>query len=155
MLIRDVMSRDVQVAQPDETIQEAAATMLSIDAGFLPVGEHDHLVGMITDRDIAMRAVAIGRDPTKTTVRDVMTHEVKYCYDDETADHVAANMAELKVRRLPVVNRDKRLVGIVSLGDLARRVPTAHTSADTLRDISQPGGKHSQTVERAVTPVGS
>jgi CBS domain-containing protein len=153
MLIRDVMSRDVQTARPDETIQEAAATMMSIDAGILPVGEHDRLVGTITDRDMAMRAVATGLDPTKTKVRDIMSREVRHCYEDETTDHVAETMGELKVRRLPVLNRDERLVGIVSLGNLARRVPTSLPSSEALRDISQPGGPHSQTIARAEEPA--
>ena len=149
MVIRDVMSRDVQLANPDETLQEAAAMMVSIDAGFLPVGEPDRLVGVITDRDIAARAVANGLDPKTTRIRAVMTPDVKYCLEEEAADHVAETMSALKVRRLPVLDRSKRLVGIVSLGDIARRVPTVLTAGEALREISQPGGQHSQTLERA------
>lgn len=90
---------------------------MGLDAGAMPVGEHDRLVGMITDRDIAIRGVAEGKDPAK--IREVMSTDVKYCYDDEGVEHVLHNMGELQVRRLPVLNRNKRLIGIVSLGDLA------------------------------------
>jgi len=141
--IRDVMTRDVRVENPDDTIQHAASRMMELDTGALPVGENDRLVGMITDRDIAVRAVAKGRG-CETKVRDVMTAEIKYCYDDEPVTHVAENMADLQVRRLPVVNREKRLVGIVALGDLAHEAEP-ETAADSLRGISKPGGKHSQS----------
>jgi len=107
------------------------------------VGEDDRLVGMITDRDIAIRAVARGKGPD-TPVRDVMSSEkVLYCYDDEELDHVAKNMSEHQVRRLPVVNREKRLVGIVSLGDLANRERQAAGKA--VSGVSKPGGQHSQS----------
>src|SRR6516225_5437372 len=118
MKIGSVMSRDVLLIKPDDTIRSAAALMKKIDAGLLPVTENDKLVGMITDRDIAIRGVAEGKGPD-TKVRDAMSPEVKYCFEDEDVAHVAENMAELQVRRLPVMNRDKRLVGIVSLADLA------------------------------------
>jgi CBS domain-containing protein len=143
MKVRDIMSRNVTVAAPDDTIQQAAFTMGRIDAGVLPVGENDHLVGMITDRDIALRAVAEGRDPA-TKVRDIMSPEVMYCFDDEDVAHISENMAELQVRRLPVVNREKRLVGIVSLGDIAAEQDPDKTGM-ALRGVSQPGGSHSQT----------
>jgi CBS domain-containing protein len=116
--------------------------MAQIDAGAIPVGENDRLVGMITDRDIAVRAVAAGKGPD-TPVREVMTQDVKYCFDDEDLNHVAKNMAEQRVRRLPVVNRDKRLVGILSVGDIALKQKKAATEA--LSGVSQHGGPHSQT----------
>ncbi|TGS81019.1 CBS domain-containing protein, partial [Mesorhizobium sp. M2D.F.Ca.ET.178.01.1.1] len=94
-----------------------------LDAGVMPVGENDRLVGMITDRDMVIRGIALGKGPD-TKVRDVMSQEVRYCFDDEDVDHVLANMGDLQVRRLPVLNRDKRLVGIISLGDLARKGET-------------------------------
>jgi hypothetical protein len=100
----------------------------------LPVGEGDRLVGVITDRDIAIRAVAEGKAPT-TKVGDLMSHEVLYCFDDQDLDEIAQNMAEMKVRRLPVVNRDKRLVGIISLGDLARERGFTHRGSDDLRNL--------------------
>jgi len=143
MRVAEVMTRDVRVARPDQSIQEAARMMADVDAGIMPVGEGDHLVGMITDRDIAVRAVAEGKGP-QTPVREVMSPEVKYCFEDDDTDAVARNMAEIQVRRLPVVNRDKRLVGIVSLGDLAVMEGT-HPAGEAMSGISQPGGQHSQT----------
>src|SRR5262245_38972578 len=119
MRVSDAMTLDVQIANPDQSIQEAARMMAAIDAGVLPVGDNDRLVGMITDRDIAVRAVAKGLSP-KTKVRDVMSNgSVMYCFEDEELDEVAQNMGDIKVRRLPVLNRGKRLVGIISLGDIA------------------------------------
>lgn len=144
MKIRDTMTREVTVATPDQTIGQAARMMAECDSGVLPVGEGDRLVGVITDRDIAIRAVA--RDlPPDTPVRNVMSREVLYCFDDEDASDVARNMGEQQVRRLPVLNRDKRLVGIVSLGDIARQA-RARTTGDTLAAISRPGGPHDQTL---------
>lgn len=139
MKISDVMNRDVQTADPDETIRQAAEIMRQIDAGALPVGENDRLIGMITDRDIAVRAVAQGKGPD-VSIREVMTTEVKYCFEDQDLGQVARNMADLKVRRLPVVDRDKRLVGVVSLGDFA-----GHPAVQqALTGITQPGGPHSR-----------
>jgi CBS domain-containing protein len=113
--------------------------MADIDAGAIPVQENDRLVGMITDRDIAVRAVAAGKGPD-TPVRDVMSKDIKYCYEDEELDHVAKNMADIRVRRLPVVNRDKRLVGIISLGDVA--VKEEQPAAKAVAGVSRPGGPH-------------
>jgi CBS domain-containing protein len=146
MKIREAMTPDVRVANPDETIQQAARMMASLDAGVLPVGENDRLVGMITDRDIAIRAIAEGKGPD-AKVRDVMTKDVKYCYEDQDVNEVTRDMADLQVRRLPVLNRDKRLVGIVSLGDIAIS-PDNERAADALSGISRPGGEHTQTGDR-------
>jgi CBS domain-containing protein len=146
MKIREAMTPDVRVANPDETIQQAARLMASLDAGVLPVGENDRLVGMITDRDIAIRAIAEGKGPD-AKVRDVMTKDVKYCYEDQDVNEVTRDMADLQVRRLPVLNRDKRLVGIVSLGDIAIS-PDNERAADALSGISRPGGEHTQTGHR-------
>jgi CBS domain-containing protein len=118
MKVSELMTRDVRVASPDQSICEAARMMAELDAGALPVGEHDRLVGMITDRDIAIRAVAHGKSP-ETRIRDVMTDDVKYCFDDQDVDDVADNMADIQVRRLPVLDRDKRLVGIIAIADIA------------------------------------
>jgi len=126
------------------SIAKAAQMMSDCDAGVLPVGEEDRLVGMITDRDIAIRAVARGRSHD-TPVREVMSHEVLYCFDDEEIDDVARNMADQQVRRLPVVNRDKRLVGIVSLGDLSLHT-RAQETGETVAAISRPGGRHDQVL---------
>jgi CBS domain-containing protein len=141
MRVQEAMSRDVRVANPGQSIRDVAKMMDEIDAGAMPVGENDRLVGMITDRDIAIRAVALGKGPD-TPVRDVMSKDVKYCYEDEDLEHVAKNMADIQVRRLPVVNRDKRLVGIVSLGDIAQR-EDAKTIGKATAGVSKPGGKHS------------
>ena len=118
MQAQDLMTRDVTMASPDETLQRVARRMAALDVGALPVGENDRLVGMITDRDIAVRGIAEGKGPT-AKVRDVMTPEVKYCFVDELVKEISSNMAEIQVRRLPVLDRDKRLVGILSLCDIA------------------------------------
>lgn len=143
MKVREVMTDEVFVTSPEQSIRDAAQKMAEIDAGALPVRENDRLVGMITDRDIAIRAVAMGR-PFETKVRDVMSAEVLYCFEDEDLDSVARNMSDVKVRRLPVLNRDKRLVGILSLGDLAQ-CEDARTSGEAIAHISERGGAHSQT----------
>src|SRR5688572_12903766 len=140
MRVNEAMSRDVRVANPKQGIREAAKIMAEIDAGALPVGENDRLVGMITDRDIAVRAVAEGKGPD-TPVSEVMSHDIKYCYEDEELDHVSKNMADIQVKRLPVVNRDKRLVGILALGDIAGKAGSRVTGRAT-EGISRPGGKH-------------
>jgi len=120
--VSDVMTREkVHLASPDQTIGDAAALMVKADIGSLPVGDSDRLVGMITDRDIVVRAVAQGLG-TDTPVRAVMTEHIKYCYDDQDVSEVAQNMADLGVRRLPVVNRDKRLVGFVALSNITSSV---------------------------------
>src|SRR5215510_9042117 len=130
MQVREAMSRDVKVANPQQRIREVAKAMADTDVGLLPVGENDRLIGMITDRDIAVRAVAAGKGPD-TLVREVMTSDVRYCFEDEDLDHVAHNMAEERIRRLPVVNRSKRLVGILSLGDIAA-VAGPHATDDMI-----------------------
>jgi CBS domain-containing protein len=137
------MTRDGRVASPEETVQKAAQTMASLDAGVLPVGEKDHLIGMITDRDIAIRGVAQGKGP-KAKVCDVMTQDVKYCFDDQEIEEVTRNMADIQVRRLPVLNREKRLVGILSLGDIATS-RDGQDAGEALRGISRHGGEHTQT----------
>ena len=147
MQVRDAMSDDVQIASPNQSIRDAALLMAKIDAGVLPVGDNDRLVGIITDRDIAVRAIALGKGPD-TPVREVMSGEVKYCFEEDDVDDVAQNMADIKVRRLPVLNKDKRLVGIVSLGDLA--IADGPTNAgEALCSISEPGGAHSQSGQGA------
>ena len=143
MQVRDAMSDDVQIASPNQSIRDAAILMAKIDAGVLPVGDNDRLVGIITDRDIAVRAIALGKGPD-TPVREVMSEEVKYCFEDDDVDDVAQNMADIKVRRLPVLNKSKRLVGIVSLGDLAVADGPAN-AGEALCGISEPGGAHSQS----------
>lgn len=146
MRVSECMTRDVKMANPQESICDAAQMMADCDAGILPVSDNDRLVGMITDRDIAVRGVAEGKGPS-AKVGDVMSAEVKYCFDDQEVDDVLHNVGELQVRRLPVLNHDKRLVGIVSLGDLAGN-SHAQPTAEALSGISRPGGQHSQTAHR-------
>ena len=143
MKANTAMTRNVQLVTPDQTIREAARLMAEIDAGSLPVGENDRLVGMITDRDIAIRAVAEGKSPD-TKVRDVMSHEMLYCFDDQDLDEIAKNMAKNQVRRLPVINHAKRLVGILSIGDLARKEEPAAVGRAMSR-VATPSSKHSQS----------
>ena len=143
MKVSDAMTRDVRLANPTQTIREAAQMMGEIDAGVLPIEENDKLVGMVTDRDICIRAVAEGKSPD-TKIREVMSQEVLYCFEDQEVDVVAQNMGDIKVRRLPVVNRQKRLVGIISLGDLARC--EEETAGHTMASVAEPGGAHSQSM---------
>ena len=138
MQISEIMSRDVAIAAPGDSVQKVAQKMAEIDAGIIPVGEKDRLVGMISDRDIVLRAVAKGKSPGKCTARDVMSPDIKYCYEDEKLEDAARNMATLQVKRLPVLDRDKRLVGIVSLGDLACEPEADEHSKEALQGISQP-----------------
>lgn len=142
MRVSEAMQRDVQIASPDQSIEAAARIMADIDAGALPVGEGDQLVGILTDRDITVRAVAMGKDP-QTPVGEVMSPEVKYCFDDDDTEQIVRNMGEQQIRRLPVVNRDKRLVGILSLGDIAT-ADDGRKAGEALSGIAQPGGRHSQ-----------
>lgn len=148
MKIQEMMTRDVRIANPEHTLREAARIMAEIDAGALPVGENDRLVGMLTDRDIVVRAVAEGKGPD-TRVRDVMSSDICYCFADQELEEVAANMADVKVRRLPVVNREKRLVGIVSLGDIALADDPKGAATTVLCGVSEPGGQHSQARDGA------
>ncbi len=140
ILVRDVMSRDYKWIPPETTLREAARVMRDNDIGFLPVGEGDRMVGVVTDRDIAVRAVAEGFHPQSDTVRSVMTPGPYYCYDDQSAAEICDNMAFTKVRRMPVVNREKRLVGVVSLGDLAQVCEKAKLGG-ALRQITDSGRK--------------
>lgn len=135
MLIKEVMSRDVFVTSPKETICNVARIMAESDVGLLPVGDKDRLVGMVSDRDIVIRAIAQHKSPD-TPVAEVMSKEVRYCFEDEDVEHVAHNMGDIQVRRLPVLNREKRLVGIVALGDLAVK-SGGDPIADALCGISQ------------------
>ena len=142
MRVSEAMTRDVRVATPGQSIRDVAKMMAEIDAGSMPVGENDRLVGMITDRDIAIRAVAQGKSPD-TPVREVMSDsKVLYCFEDDDLNDVAKNMGSEQVRRLPVVNKDKRLVGIVSLGNIAQR--ESKSAGKAVKGISKPGGAHQQ-----------
>jgi CBS domain-containing protein len=143
MRVSECMTRNVEVAAPDQRLVDAARLMADLDVGALPVGENDRLIGMVTDRDIVVRGLANGCGPD-TPIRDVMSTDIRYCYEDQTLEEVSENMGDIQVRRLPVLNRDKRLVGIISLGDIARGESSAD-SGDALREVSRPGGEHSQS----------
>ena len=142
MLVNECMTRDVRLVDPDDTLRNAAVAMAEIDAGFLPVRQNDRLVGIITDRDIAIRGVAKGLSPD-AEVRAVMSDEIRYCFEDDDADDVLANMGEIQVRRLPVMNHDKRLVGVVSISDLAGNGEEMQ-AGEALCEIARPSKLHSQ-----------
>jgi CBS domain-containing protein len=134
--VSKVMTRHVRLARPDETLREAARAMAEHDIGSLPVGEGDRLVGMITDRDMVVRAVAQGLEPD-TRVRDVMTTQVRYCFEDEDVAEVAQSMADLGIRRLAVLDREKRLVGIVALSNIVHYAQIGPTEV-LLESVARP-----------------
>lgn len=138
MEIAAIMTRNVEVVKPDSILQEAAAKMKSLDVGMLPVCDGDRLVGMLTDRDITVRATAEGHDPGKTRVRDVMTPDVICCFEDQSVQEAAKLMEERQIRRLPVLSKDKRLIGIVSLGDLAVHAGDENLAGRTVQQVSEP-----------------
>ena len=142
MKIRDVMTSEVQTIGPDQTAREAAAFMLSADAGSIPVTEGDKLIGMITDRDIAVRGIAKGHGPD-TPVRDLMSSGIISVNIDDDLGSVASKMSEAQVRRLPVIDEQQRLCGIVSLGDLSRG-SEGEQATQALEGVSAPGGQHQQ-----------
>jgi len=121
MKVSQLMTTHPQIIPADESVLHAAETLAKSNIGALPVEKDDRLIGMLTDRDIVVRVVAAGHDPAKTKVEEVVSPQLKYCFEDEDIEHVRQNMQELRVRRLPVVNRDKRLVGIISLDDISAR----------------------------------
>ena len=142
MKVSEVMTDNVQTVRPDQRVQEAASFMLSADAGSIPVAEGDRLVGMITDRDIAVRGIAKGHGPD-TPVRELMSNDVICARVDDDIEDAAARMSQAQVRRLPVNDQDERLCGIVSLGDLSREADT-DCASEALEGVSQPGGEHRQ-----------
>jgi len=133
-----MMTRNVECVGPEVSLQEAAARMKSLDVGSMPVCENDRLVGMITDRDITIRATAEGEDPKVVHVRDVMTPDIVYFFDDQLASEALGQMKEDQIRRLVVLNRDKQLVGIVSLGDVAVEAGDDELVGDALEGVSEP-----------------
>jgi len=139
MLVREVMTRGVACVRPNETLRSAAAKMRDLNVGPMPVcGDEDRLVGMLTDRDVVVRAVAEGWDPNQRHVSDAMSSGIVYCFEDQDVQEAAWKMREQQIRRLVVLNRDKRLVGIVSLGDLAVDVDDRGIASDALHDVSEP-----------------
>ena len=143
MKVNEIITHDPEVIRPETALIEAAQKMKSLDIGMLPVCDGDRLVGVITDRDITVRGVAQGYDPKTARVQEVMTPEVIYCFDDEDVKDVAKKMEEKQVRRLPVLNRENRLVGIVSLGDLAVRTGKEKLAGEVLERVSEPGHSRS------------
>lgn len=135
--VSEIMSTDVQVIEPQDTLRHAARLMQDRDVGALPVWDGNRLLGMLTDRDITIRCVAVGLDPAQTCVSDVMTADVEFCTSDQDTEEVMRLMGDQQVRRLPVLNAEGKLVGIVSLGDLAVR-QNGHID-QTVREISEPG----------------
>jgi CBS domain-containing protein len=150
MLVCEAMTPDVLMVNPDQSIYDAARLMAEYNVGSLPVGENDRLVGVVTDRDIAIRAVADGK-PAETQVREVMSKDVKYCFEDEEIDEVASNMGDVQLHRLVVLNRDKRLVGILALADIAQcegaepagKAVCGISDSSTSMASSRPGGASS------------
>jgi CBS domain-containing protein len=147
MKVSEVMCRDAQLIDANDTVQRAAEIMAQEGLGFLPVQEDDRLVGMITDRDIVIRCIAQGKDGN-ARVRDAMTRDVKYCFQQDDLDDVMENMAEIQVRRLPVLSEDKRLVGVISLADAAR-MHTPDTVGIAFSGVVTPGGYHAGDAGRA------
>lgn len=137
MQIRDIMSRSVELTDPNAMIRDAAVRMRDQDVGALPVGENDRLIGMVTDRDIVVRGVAQDRGGGTTAVREVMSAGITYCFDDDDVEQAKRLMAEHQLRRMPVVNRDKRLVGMVALADLARGGAGA-SAQEALGEVAEP-----------------
>ena len=142
MKVSEVMTRDVQTVSPDQPVHEAASFMLTADAGSIPVTDGDRLIGMITDRDIAVRGIAKGYGPD-TPVRELMTDDLVIVRIDDNVEDVASKMSEAQVRRLPVIDQDDKLCGIVSLGDLARETDS-ESASEALEGVTQPGGQHQQ-----------
>ena len=138
MKLSEIMTHEVEVIPPECSLDQAARKMRELDVGLMPVCDGERLVGMLTDRDITVRAVAEGMDPRSTRVKDAMTPDVTWCFEDQDTDEAARLMKENQVRRLVVLNRDKRLVGILSLGDLAVETGDDRASGETLEKVSQP-----------------
>ena len=142
MQLKDVMTKDVKLADPGMSLKEAAALMRDGDFGVLPVGENDRLVGVVSDRDITIRAVAAGKDPNSATVREAMSEGVRWVYEDASTEEAAKIMSEHQIRRLPVINRDKRLVGIVAVGDFAVESSALRPAAEAVSGVSAGAERH-------------
>jgi CBS domain-containing protein len=138
MEIREIMTRNVEVVAPDASVQTAAQKMKDLDVGSLPVCDGERLLGMITDRDITIRATAAGNNPANTAVGDVMSSGITYCFEDQSVDEATQLMEEQQIRRLPILSREKRLVGIVSLGDVAVDGGSKRMAGEAITQISQP-----------------
>ena len=138
MRLGEVMTRDVEVVSRNTSLKDAAAQMKNLDVGLMPVCDGDELKGTLTDRDITVRATAEGRDPRKTTVSEIMSTDVAYCFEDQEIEEAMSLMEARQIRRLPILSREKRLIGIVSLGDLAVHAGQNELLGDTLKEVSRP-----------------
>jgi CBS domain-containing protein len=138
MRLRDIMTKDVEIIGPQGTLKDAAMKMKELDVGLVPVCDGDRIVGMLTDRDITVKATAEGRNPTDTRVAEIMSPEVAYCFEDQRVEEAVAVMEVKQIRRLPIMSRDKRLVGIVSLGDLAVHGDNQNLAGEVLSEVSEP-----------------
>lgn len=144
--ISDIMSRDVTCVAPNDSLQRAAQTMGRLDVGALPVWDGRQLIGMVTDRDIAVRGVASGKQPDSTPVSEVMSSDVQCCFEDEKIDSVMEKMRDAQIRRIPVMDRQNRLIGMVSLGDLALEAADESKVEETLEGISRPSDADRSTL---------
>ena len=137
MQAKDIMTNHPEIISPDTTLNEAAAKMKSQDIGFLPIGENDRLIGAVTDRDIVIRGLAAGKNADKTTVKEIMTDKIQYCLETDNLDKVAEMMGNSKIRRIAVLNAEKRIVGIISLGDVATKSQDAKLTGKVTADVSE------------------
>ena len=144
MQIKDLMSFDVEVIRPEATVAEASELMKTLDIGVLPICDGGRLIGILTDRDIVVRGTADGFHPETMSAREVMTPGVVYCFEDQEVTEAGRIMKEKQIRRLPVLNREKQLVGIISVGDLAGGGGDKKLAGETLQEISEPGGPKQQ-----------
>jgi len=138
MDLRDIMTRNVEVVSAGASLKDAAKKMKDLDVGLIPVCDGDRLKGVLTDRDITIRATAAGRDPSKTKVSEVMSTDLAYCLEDQEVEEAVSVMEARQIRRLPIVNQNKRLIGIISLADIAVHVGDRDLSGETLEEISAP-----------------
>lgn len=138
MQVREIMTRDVEVVPFDATVRDAAARMKELDVGVIPVCNGQKLAGVVTDRDIAVRLAAEGRHPAETRVSEIMTRDLFYCFEDQDVEEAVTVMEAGQIRRLPILDHDRQLVGIVSLGDISVRSDDKQAAADALEGISEP-----------------
>jgi CBS domain-containing protein len=138
MQIREVMTSDVETIGANIPLKDAAAKMKELDVGLMPVCDGEKLRGLLTDRDITVRATAEGRDPKKTKVSEIMSADVVFCFEDQDVEDAVSLMEVKQIRRVPILNREKHLVGIISLGDIAVRAGDQKLTGETLREVSEP-----------------
>lgn len=136
MLAKEVMSKKPEFLSPTTTLKQAANQMRNHDYGFVPIGDNDRLIGTVTDRDITIRAVSEGKDPSKTMLRDIMSDHVYYCFEEDSLEDVANKMEELQIRRMIVLNKNKRMTGIISLGDIARKAKNKSLCGEVTEAVS-------------------